>query len=139
MSIVKLHTYCGNTCSALILDSTKPGRKTIKVDHTLSQLTDDVGYAVDSANDRLTIYADYFEFKAGGPYVTPGSFVEITSSKLKLFAVATDVPGSEYYNYYSIKGRGEISIGRSNPCTICYNCGNFISNKPHCMMSYEQV
>lgn len=139
MSMIKLHTYCGNNCSTLILDSSRPGRKTIKIDRTLSELQEDVSYAVDCANDQFTISADYFEFKAGGPYLTPGAFVEITSSKLKLFAVVTDIRKEEYYNYFSIKGKNEIAIGRTSPCSICYNFGNFISNKPHCLMTYDKA
>ncbi|WP_411681937.1 FtsK/SpoIIIE domain-containing protein [Clostridium thailandense] len=139
MSVIKLHTYCGNTCSALILDSTRQGRKTIQIDRTLSDLSNDMSYAVDCAQDKFTIFADYFEFKAGGPYLTPGSFIEITSLGLKMAAVVTDIGSSEHYNYFSIRGKTEISIGRSNPCTICYNYGNFISNKPHCRMHYDKT
>lgn len=138
MSIFKLHTYCGNTCSALILDSSKQGRRTIKIEHTFSGLPNDVSYAVDCANEQLTVFGDYFEFKAGGPYLNPGAFVEITSSGLKMFAVVTDIGKEEYYNYFSIRGKNEVAIGRTSPCTICYNYGNFISNKPHCIMTYNK-
>jgi S-DNA-T family DNA segregation ATPase FtsK/SpoIIIE len=138
MSVIKLHTYCGNTCSSIILDSSKQGKKTIKIDRTISGLQEDISYAVDSANDRFTVFADYFEFKAGGPYLTPGSFIEITSGKHKFVAVVTDFNVNEYYNYYSIKGKGEVSIGRSSSTSICYSYGNFISNKPHCLLAFDK-
>lgn len=138
MAVIKLHTYCGNTCSAQILDTTKQARKTLNISKTLSGLAGDVSYAVDCMNDQLAVNADYFEFKAGGPYLAPGSFVEISSGPFKFIAVATDVPSNEFYNYYSIKAKTEIAIGRNGDHGICYNYGNFISNQPHCTLSHDK-